>query len=157
MPTIAASVSVREWQRGEHVVSDDPRRIDVEVVHAFLAGRSYWAAGIPAETLARALANSLCFGVYRGPRQVGFARVVTDRATFGYLCDVYVEESARGTGLGEWLVACVLEHPDLQGLRRLSLMTRDAHALYGRFGFKAMADPTRYMEIHRPNVYTPAA
>jgi GNAT superfamily N-acetyltransferase len=157
MPITAASAPVREWQRGEHVVSDDPERIDVEAVHAFIAGRSYWAAGIPAETLARAIAHSLCFGLYRGSRQVGFARVVTDRATFGYLCDVYVEESARGTGLGEWLVACVLEHPELQSLRRLCLMTRDAHELYRRFGFKPMADPTRYMEIHRPNVYTPAA
>lgn len=157
MPTTAASQAAREWRRGDFVVSDERSRIDVEAVHAFIAGSSYWAAGIPVSTMARAIEHSLCFGVYRGARQVGFARVVTDRATFGYLCDVFIEESARGDGLGEWLVACVLEHPDLQSLRRLSLMTRDAHELYRRFGFKPMADPTRYMEIHRPNVYAPAA
>jgi ribosomal protein S18 acetylase RimI-like enzyme len=151
MPTTAASAA-REWSRDGCVVSDDPSRLDRRTVHGFISG-SYWAAGIPAATLDRAIDHSLCFGLYRGARQIGFARVVTDRATFGYLCDVYVEESARGSGLGQWLVACVLEHPDLAGLRRLSLMTRDAQGLYQRLGFTPMADPTRYLEIHRPNVY----
>jgi len=154
MPTTAASPA-REWRRGELVVSDDPARLDSATVTRFVTG-SYWAAGIPAATMQRAIAHSLCFGLYEGDKQVGFARVVTDRATFGYLCDVFVEESHRGAGLGQWLVACVLEHPDLQGLRRLALMTRDAHALYERHGFKPMADPTRSLEIHRPNVYKPA-
>jgi GNAT superfamily N-acetyltransferase len=154
MPTTAASAP-REWRRGDFVVSDDPERLDKATVVRFITG-SYWAEGIPQATMQRAIAHSLCFGLYEGDKQVGFARVVTDRATFGYLCDVFVEESHRGGGLGQWLVECVLEHPELQGLRRLSLMTRDAHTLYERFGFKPMADPTRYLEIHRPNVYKPA-
>ncbi len=157
MPTTEARPPAREWRRGDCAISDDPARLDTAAVHAFIAGRSYWAAGIPGGTLERAIANSLCFGLYRGERQIGFARVVTDRATFGYLCDVYVEESERGAGLGEWLVACVLEHPDLQGLRRLSLMTRDAHELYRRFGFRPLPDPARYLEIHRPDAYTRTA
>jgi len=154
MPTTAASAP-REWRRGDFAVSDDPARLDKATVVRFITG-SYWAEGIPQATMQRAIAHSLCFGLYEGDKQVGFARVVTDRATFGYLCDVFVEESNRGEGLGQWLVECVLQHPELQGLRRLSLMTRDAHTLYERFGFKPMADPTRYLEIHRPNVYKPA-
>ncbi len=142
-----------EWSRGPYVVSDDPERLDRAAVHRFIAGRSYWAEGIPAELLARAIDHSLCFGLFHDGRQLGFARVVTDRATFGYLCDVFIEESRRGEGLGRWLVGCVLEHPDLQGLRRLALMTRDAHSLYADFGFRPMADPGRYLEIHRPDVY----
>ena len=142
-----------EWRRGDHVVSDEPARIDRPRVWRFLAQDSYWAAGIPPHTVDRAIEHSLCFGLYRDGRQEGFARVVTDRATFAYLCDVYVEHEARGAGLGEWLVACVLEHPELQGLRRVCLMTRDAHGLYERFGFRPMPDPARYLEIHSPDVY----
>ena len=155
MPTTAAS-AVREWRRGEWVVSDDPARLDLERVHAFIAG-TYWAANIPAGTLERAIRHSLCLGLYRDGELGGFARVVTDRATFGYLCDVFVAPAHRGAGLGKWLVDCMLDHPDLQGLRRLCLMTRDAHALYRGLGFKPMPDPTRYLEIHRPDVYAPAA
>jgi len=142
-----------EWQRDDYVVSDDRRRLDLAVIHGFLAGESYWAAGVPEAVVARAMEHSLCFGMYQEGRQTGFARVVTDRATFGYLCDVFVGTAHRGRGLGKWMVECVLSHPDLQGLRRLALMTRDAHGLYGEFGFKPMADATRYMEIHRPDVY----
>lgn len=142
-----------EWRRADYLVTDDRRRLDLAVVHAFIAEQSYWATGIPEGTMARAIANSICFGLYRQERQIGFARVVTDHATFGYLCDVFVEAGHRGAGLGKWLVECVLSHPDLQGLRRLALMTRDAHGLYKAFGFKPMADATRYLEIHRPDVY----
>ena len=142
-----------EWSRDGFDVSDDPRRLDLAAIHRFISNESYWAEGIPEALLARAIANSLCFGLYEGSRQVGFARVVTDRATYGYLCDVFVERSHRGSGLGKWLVACVLEHPDLQGLRRIALMTRDAHELYRRFGFGAMPESARYLEIHRPDVY----
>jgi GNAT superfamily N-acetyltransferase len=142
-----------EWQRGDYEVSDDRARLDLAVVHRFLAGDSYWAAGIPVAIMSRAVAHSLCFGLYRAGHQVGFARVVTDHATFGYLCDVFVESAHRGAGLGKWLVECVLAHPELQGLRRLALMTRDAHDLYTPFGFKPLADATRYLEIHKPNVY----
>jgi GNAT superfamily N-acetyltransferase len=145
-----------EWQRGAYEVSDDRRRLDIAAIHRFISGESYWAAGISVNLLTRAVANSLCFGLYRDGAQAGFARVVTDRATFGYLCDVYVEREHRGAGLGKWLVACVLEHPDLQGLRRIALMTRDAHDLYMPFGFRTMPESTRYLEIHRPDVYRTA-
>lgn len=144
-----------EWQRDDYRVSDDRSRLDLDVIHGFMAGESYWAAGIPRPVMARAMAHSLCFGLFAGERQVGFARVVTDRATFGYLCDVFVVAAHRGTGLGKWLVQCVLSHPDLQGLRRLCLLTRDAHALYEPFGFRPLADPARYLEIHCPDVYRP--
>ena len=140
------------WRRDRDEVSDDTARLDRDAVHAFLS-QVYWSAGIPRATLDRAIDGSLCFGLYREGAQAGFARVVTDRATFAYLCDVYVEAALRGEGLGTWLVECVVAHPQLQGLRRFSLMTRDAHALYRRFGFKAMADPSRYMELHVPDAY----
>jgi GNAT superfamily N-acetyltransferase len=141
------------WQRDDYLVTDEHERLDPAAIHAFLAGDSYWAAGISRTIVDRAIANSLCFGMFQGARQVGFARVVTDRATFGYLCDVFVDGAHRGAGLGKWLVECVLSHPDLQGLRRLSLMTRDAHGLYSAFGFKPLGDPSRYLEIHRPDIY----
>jgi ribosomal protein S18 acetylase RimI-like enzyme len=142
-----------EWSRGGYEVSDDLRRLDLGAVHRFISKESYWAEGISEALLARAIAHSLCFGLHRGPEQVGFARVVTDRATYGYLCDVYVDRAHRGKGLGKWLVDCVLKHPDLQGLRRIALMTRDAHDLYRPFGFQAMPEATRYLEIHRPDAY----
>lgn len=144
------------WQRDEYEVSDERARLDLAAIHRYLSGESYWAAGISEGLVARAIANSLCFGLYRGGLQVGFARVVTDRATYAYLCDVFVEGGHRGRGLGKWLVGCVLEHPDLQGLRRINLMTRDAHDLYRPFGFRAMPDASRYLEIHRPDVYKAA-
>ena len=142
-----------EWTRGDLVVSDDPARLDPRRIRRFLAEESYWAQGIPAATLERAIDHSLCFGAYDDAVQVAFARVVTDRATFAYLCDVFVESAQRGQGVGEWLVRCVLEHPELQGLRRICLVTRDAHGLYQRFGFRPMPDPGRYLEIHAQDVY----
>jgi GNAT superfamily N-acetyltransferase len=145
-----------EWRRDGYEVSDERSRLDRAAVHRFIAEESYWAAGIAQGVMDKAIDNSLCFGLFRGDAQVGFARVVTDRATFGYLCDVFVEAAHRGAGLGKWLVSCVLSHPDLQGLRRLCLMTRDAQELYTPHGFRPMADPTRYLEIHRPDVYRTA-
>jgi GNAT superfamily N-acetyltransferase len=138
------------WRRDGYELSDDRARLDRAAVHRFLAGESYWAQGIPRPILDRAIDHSLCFGLYEGSVQCGFARVVTDHATFAYLCDVYVESAHRAGGLGVWLVECILGHPELQGLRRFCLMTRDAHALYGRFGFKAMPDPARFMERFAP-------
>ena len=138
--------------RGEFEISDDPARIDLDVVHGFL-GTSYWAAGIPRETVERALANSLNFGLYKSEAQIGLARFVTDRATFAYLADVFVLPGHRGHGLATWLVGTALTHPDLAGLRRMLLATRDKHALYARFGFAALAHPGRFMEIHDPDVY----
>jgi GNAT superfamily N-acetyltransferase len=134
-----------EWRRGDYTVSTDPARLDVAAIHEFLSTRSYWAQGRDFETVRRAVENSLPFGVYHGARQVGFARVVTDYATFAWLADVYVLEEFRGAGLGKWLVEVVLSHPGLQNLRRWILGTRDAHELYRRFGFREVEQPQFYM------------
>jgi GNAT superfamily N-acetyltransferase len=133
-------------RRGDFVISTDPGLLDLGLIHDFVANRSYWAKGRPLEVVRRSLANSLCFGLYQGKRQIGLARVVTDRATFAWLCDVFVQEAYRGQGLSKWLLECVLAHPELQGLRRSLLCTRDAHGLYARYGFTPLADPTRFME-----------
>ena len=133
-------------------ISTDPARLDLETLHAFLS-QSYWSPGIPREVLQRALANSLCFGAYQGARQVAFARVVTDRATFAWVCDVFVVESHRHRGIADALMAAVMAHPQLQQLRRWSLATRDAHALYRRHGFLPLTDSTRAMEIRHPDIY----
>jgi GNAT superfamily N-acetyltransferase len=127
-------------------ISTDPSRLQLAAIHAYLT-RSYWSPGIPRELVARAIANSLCFGVYQGDAQVGFARVVTDKASFAYLADVYVLEEHRGRGLSKRLVEQVLAHPELQGMRRFLLATRDAHGLYAQFGFKAPVKPENFMEI----------
>jgi N-acetylglutamate synthase-like GNAT family acetyltransferase len=136
-------------------VSTDPAEVDLDAVHAFLS-RTYWAEGIPRELLARAIEGSIPFSVFHESRQVGFARVITDRATFAYLADVYVLEAHRGRGVARWLVDTILAHPALQGLRRFSLVTKDAHALYAGAGFTALAAPERHMEIARPGLYTRA-
>jgi uncharacterized damage-inducible protein DinB/GNAT superfamily N-acetyltransferase len=150
----AVSVSAHEAARnGDFLVSTDPALLDVPLIHEFLSAHSYWAAGRPLEVVRRSLANSLCFGLYEGERQVGFARVVTDRATFAWLCDVFVLEGHRGRGLAKWLIGCVMSHTDLQGLRRVLLGTRDAHGLYERYGFTPLADPARFLEVFRPGVY----
>lgn len=138
--------------RGEYSISTEPHRLDVDAIHAFLT-TSYWAEGIRRELVQRALEGSLCFGLYHGPAQVGLARVVTDRSTFAYLCDVYVLPEHRGRGLGEWLIETVMSHPDLQGLRRFSLVTRDMQRLYRKFGFEEVALAGRHMEIARPGIY----
>lgn len=142
-----------ELREGDHVVSDDPARLDIAYVHAFLAA-SYWSPGIPREVVARAIANSLPFGLYDASgKQAGFARVITDRATYAYIADVFVDEAHRGRALGKRLMRAIMNHPDLQGLRRWSLATRDAHALYRQFGFRDLAHPERFMEIADPDVY----
>lgn len=134
-------------------ISTDPARLDVDAIHAFLT-QSYWSPGIPRATVARAIANSLCFGVFSQGQQVGFARVVTDKTTFAYLCDVYVLEAHRGHGLSKQLMSHVMKHPDLQGLRRMMLATRDAHGLYSQYGFTALGAPDRIMEVLKPNIYS---
>ena len=142
-----------EWKRGTLSISTEPSRIDRDLVHEFLRDRSYWASGIPRDVVDRSIDNALCFGVYDGGAQVGLARVVTDRATFAYLADVFVLESHRGRGIAKWLMEVVKEHPDLQGLRRWILMTRDAHRIYEQFGFRQIANPSRCMEIVDRDVY----
>ena len=133
-------------------ISTDPARLDRDVIHAYLS-RSYWAEGIPRDVVQRALSHSLCFGAFAGARQVGFARVITDRATFAYLADVFVLEEARGRGVALRMMAAVRSHPDLQGLRRWTLVTRDAHELYRKFGFEPLKKPANWMEAHDPDVY----
>ncbi len=134
-----------EQRRADVLVSTDPSRLDLDVIHGFLA-RSYWAAGIPRETVARSLRHSLCFGAYAGERQVGFARIISDYATFAYVADVFVLESHRGREVGKHLMACVTSHPALQGLRMWALFTRDAHGLYRQFGFGPPPYPERLMQ-----------
>lgn len=134
-------------------ISTDKDRLDFHVIHDFIS-QSYWAAGIPEHVLKKAIQHSLCFGVYsESGEQVGFARVITDNATFGYLADVFISEAHRGLGLSKWLMKNVLNHPELQGLRRVMLATRDAHGLYAQYGFKAIENPEKLMQIHVPNVY----
>jgi GNAT superfamily N-acetyltransferase len=130
---------------GAVTVTTDRARLDVETIHRFLAG-SYWAAGISRELVERAIEHSLCFGALEGDRQVGFARVITDRATFAYVSDVFVLESHRGRGVGKQLMAAIVAHPELQGLRRWALFTRDAHGLYRQYGFGEPRHPDRLME-----------
>jgi GNAT superfamily N-acetyltransferase len=138
--------------RGQYSITTDPQKLDIDAIHAYLS-RSFWAEGIPKDTVARSLANSLCFGLFDEGAQIGLARVVTDRATYAYLCDVYVLESHRTRGLGKWLIETVMAHPDLQGLRRFQLVTRDAHGLYSRHGFAPPAHPERHMEIFKHGMY----
>ena len=127
-------------------VTTDPSRLDLDVIHGFLT-RSYWAEGIPRETVARSMEHSLCFGAFDGDRQVGFARVISDRTTYAYISDVFTLESERKRGIGKSLMAAIMAHPELQGLRRWTLATRDAHGLYRQFGFGAPTHPERQMEV----------
>ncbi len=142
-----------EQRNGPYVISTDPTRLDVDAIHRFLSHWPGWETdGIPRSVLERALANSLNFGVYEGPRQIGFARVVTDYATFAFILDDYIEESHRGRGLGKWLMETIQRHPRLRGLRRWMLYTHDQR-IYAKVGFKALADPETYMEIFDPAIY----
>jgi len=141
-----------EWRRSPYVISTDIEKIDVDVVHGFLSS-AYWSRGVPRSIIQQAMHGSLCFGVYRDDQQVGFARVVSDQATFAWLADVFVLPTEQGAGLGTWLMEVVMSHPDLQGLRRWMLATQDAHELYRRFGFTDLVQPERYMEIVKPDLY----
>ena len=142
------TLAPREWRRGRHRITTDPGQVDLDVVHGFLTS-SYWASWISREKVARSIAGSIPFALFEDERQVGFARVISDCATFAWLADVFVVPDRRGAGLGQWLVETILAHPDLQGLRRWSLATRDAHSLYARYGFVRLATPERMME-YRP-------
>ena len=138
-------------------ISTDRARLDAALVHRYLSSDSYWARGVPLEVVERAIRNSLCFGLYLQDEQIGFARVVTDGATFGYLADVFIVAGYRGLGLGKRLIAAVMAHPELQGLRRFMLATRDAHGLYRQFGFTEPQNPQVLMERHDPDVSQPGA
>lgn len=136
--------------KDDFIFSTDKNKIDVEYVHAFLT-QSYWSPGIIKEKVKRAIENSMCFGVYKKDEQIGFARVITDKTSFAYLCDVFIDEKYRGKGIGKNLIKAIIEHPELQGLRRILLTTKDAHKVYEQVGFTAFANPERFM------VYNPAA
>jgi len=147
---------VFESHRPGFVLSTDPARLDIIAIHHFLSTEAYWCLGIPRPVLERAIAHSLCFGVYKdgaSEQQAGFARVISDYATYAYICDVFILREYRGLGLGKWLVSCIRSHPNLQGLRRWSLATRDAHGLYAQFGFQPLSNPERWMQIVDPDVY----
>jgi GNAT superfamily N-acetyltransferase len=144
MKTDATETS--EWKRGEYVISTDRDRLNLATIHDYLSGKSYWATSRTMEQVQRSIANSLNFGLFHGGEQVGFARVVTDYATFAWLADVFILEAHRGKGLSKWLMGVVVGHPALQGMRRWMLATRDAHGLYRRYGFKDLEDPSRWLE-----------
>ena len=144
MPTITQS------KRENLLISTDPTLLDHDAI-AEMLDRSYWAQGRPRTCLERALENSLVFGIYDGPRMIGLARVVSDYALFAYLCDVFIHEDYRNQGLGKWLIETIMAHPDLQGLRRWTLATRDAHGLYAQYGFVPLQKPESWMEIFNPN------
>ena len=142
----------REWQRDGFTISTDPARLDMQGVYDYVSS-SYWGRGIPRDVFDRSVRHALCFGIYEGARQVGFARVVTDYATVAYVGDVFVLEPWRGRGLSRWLMEVISSHPELQGFRRWILLTRDAHGLYRKFGFTPLASPDRWMEKWAPDVY----
>src|SRR5271155_4563345 len=147
------SEAVMEYRRGEFLVSTDPERLSLDVVHGFLTN-CYWAKGIPREVVARSIERSLCFGIYvENSAQVGFARVISDFATIAHIGDVFVLDSHRGRRLGKWLMQCITQHPSLQNLRRWILTTPDSPGLYLQFGFTPVKAPERFMELHQPNVY----
>ena len=145
-------LTIKEWTQAQFTVTCDREKQDVDMIHAFLS-QSYWAKGIPKATVERSLQWSLCFALLHTGKQVGFARVISDFTAIAYLADVFVLPQYRGRGLSKWLLECITSHPDLQGLRRWILVTADAHGLYEKFGFSALAQPQMFMERHEPNIY----
>ena len=139
-----------EWTRDSFVISDDVSRVDRDLVHRYLRDDSYWSQGVPRDVVDRSIDNSLCLSLFDGDDQVGFARLITDRSTFSFLADVFVLPSHRGRGLARWLVQTVLDHPDLEGQRRILLGTDDAHELYAQLGFTPLERTERFMDIFRP-------
>jgi len=149
------SLTPHERQDGDILVTTDPARLDLAAIHEFLSG-SYWAKGIPREVVERSIRHSICFGAFDGGRQVGFARVISDRATFAYVADVFVVDSHRGRGIGKRIMAGITSHPDLQDLRLWTLFTRDAHGLYRQHGFREARYPDRLMERRAERPYAPS-
>ena len=144
---------VFEEKKDNYLISTDKTKLDFSLIHDFLCNKSYWAEGIPLETVKTAIENSVCFGVYDGDKQAGFARVITDKSTFGYIGDVFVLDDYRGKGLSKWLMECIMKHPELLGFRRWIILTRDAHEFYKKFGFTPVKKPGNYMENHIPDIY----
>jgi GNAT superfamily N-acetyltransferase len=144
-----------EMEKDGYTISTDPALLDIPMIHRYLSEESYWAQNIPYDVVERSIANSFCFGVYYHTTQVGLARLVTDKATFAYLCDVFVVSEHRGKGLSKWLLTAMHAHPDMQGLRRWLLGTKDAHGLYKQFGWTPFTEELvpRFMQLHTPDVY----
>ncbi|MBC7934334.1 MAG: GNAT family N-acetyltransferase [Rhizobacter sp.] len=140
--------------KAPYAISTDKTKLKINDLHQFLSTKAYWCLNIPKTTLQNAIDHSLCFGVYDGEEQIGFARVISDFSTIAYLGDVYVLEHYRGRGISKWLMETIMSHPDLQGLRRWILLTGDAHELYRKFGWTDIADPAKWMELHDKNVYS---
>ncbi len=141
-------------QQGDFEISTDKKRLQFDLIQSFLAGESYWAQNRTPEQTRTAIENSICFGLYHAEEQIGFARVVTDQATFAYIGDVFVLDEYRGRGFSKWLMESIIHHPDLQGLRRWLLATRDAHGLYEQYGFGPLVHPDRWMELSAPDAYS---
>jgi len=141
-----------DFTKDGFTITTEREKMDIELIHSFL-NRTYWAEGISKETIRRSIEGSLCFGVFENDKQVGFARMITDKATFAYLADVFIIEEYRGRGLSKWLMEIIMTHPDLQGLRRMILATKDAHGLYEKFGFTPLINVDRWMHILDPDVY----
>lgn len=139
--------------QSQYTISTDKALLNVSMIHAYLSEESYWAKNIPLAVVQKSIDNAVCFGVYNDHEQVGFARVITDKATFAYLADVFITEGHRGLGLSKLLMQHIMSHEDLQGLRRWMLGTRDAHKLYEQFGWTALSMPERFMQLHNPDVY----
>lgn len=142
-----------DWHRGEYLISTDRDKLQLDMIHRFLSEESYWANSRSMDQTREAISNSVCFGLYTEGQQIGFARVVTDKATFAYLGDVFILSEFRGRGLSKWLMEVIISHPDVQGLRRWILATRDAHELYRKFGFDGLKFPERWMEKAAPDAY----
>lgn len=142
-----------EWQKENFIISTDKNKLDISFIHSFLSEKSYWAANVPIETVEKSIAHSFCLGVYDGTQQIGFARIITDQATFGYLADVFIDVAYRKRGLSKWLMEIIMELPFIPRLRRFMLATQDAHGLYEQFGFTPITFPERLMQVHRPDVY----
>ena len=141
------------WYKEKFIISDEKNKLQPEYIHDYLSNKSYWAKNIPLETVKKSIEGSICFGMYQNEKQIGFARVVTDKATFGYLADVFIDENYRGKGLSKWLMEVIMIYPELQGLRRWMLGTKDAHSLYEKFGFEPLENPMRVMHIYNADVY----
>lgn len=137
----------------DYFISTDFRSLNIEIIHQYLSKESYWAKNVPFDIVKKSIENSFCFGVYHLNKQIGFARLVTDKATFAYLADVFILPEHRGKGLAKWLMDTIHTHPELQGLRRWMLATRDAHKLYTQFGWTPITDPERFMQLHNPDIY----
>ena len=148
-------MKIYESQKEGLLISTDKSKLDVSLIHDYLSNESYWAKNIPVHIIEKSIDGSFCFGIYDNNKQVGFARVITDHATFAYLADVFVVEQYRGRGLSKWMMETIMTNPELQGLRRWLLATRDAHGLYARFGFTALDKPERIMGMKPFEEYPP--